>query len=71
MENIILYSKPGCPMCRILKIKLDQKGIGYKEHNTVDSIEEMKQLGITSLPVLSVDGELFQFRQAVDWVNEL
>ena len=71
MKNIILYSKPGCPRCNVLRTKLEQKGIRYEEHNSVEEMELMESLGITSAPVLSVDGEFLQFRQAVDWVNEL
>lgn len=62
---ITLYST-GCPKCKVLKKKLDEKGIKY----TVNlSVEEMMTIGITQVPVLCVDGKLLQFKQAVDWVN--
>lgn len=62
---ITLYST-GCPKCKVLKKKLDEKGIKY----TVNlSVEEMTALGITQVPVLCVNGKLLQFKQAVDWVN--
>lgn len=62
---ITLYST-GCPKCKVLKKKLDEKGIKY----TVNlSVEEMMAIGITQVPVLCVDGRLLQFKQAVDWVN--
>lgn len=62
---ITLYST-GCPKCKVLKKKLDEKGIKY----TVNlSVEEMMAIGITQVPVLCVDGKLLQFKQAVDWVN--
>ena len=67
MHDISLYST-GCPMCRVLKAKLAAKQIGYTE---VNSIDEMLALGIESVPVLSVDGELLQFKAANDWVNSL
>lgn len=62
---IILYST-GCPKCKVLKKKLDEKGIEYMVNS---SVEEMTALGITQVPVLCVNGKLLQFKQAVDWVN--
>ena len=66
MQEIILYST-GCPMCRVLKTKLTSKGIAFSENN---SIEDMLALGIETVPVLSVDGDLMLFKEANDWVNE-
>jgi glutaredoxin len=65
--DIILYST-GCPKCKILKKKLEDKNIDYVEN---DDIETMISLGIEQVPVLSVDKKLFQFAEAVKWVNEL
>lgn len=64
-DNIILYST-GCPRCEVLKDKLADKEILYTENNTVD---EMTALGITQVPVLSVNGTLYEFKEAVSWVN--
>ena len=63
--SIILYST-GCPKCKVLKSKLVDKNIEFVENN---SVETMTGLGITQVPVLSVDGTLFDFKQAVAWVN--
>lgn len=64
---IVLYST-GCPKCKILKQKLDNKNVEYRE---CDSVDEMLEIGITQVPVLSVDGELFPFAAANDWINKL
>lgn len=64
--SIILYST-GCPKCKVLKSKLESKNIEFVENN---SVEEMTGLGITQVPVLSVGGVMFDFKQAVDWVNK-
>lgn len=64
--NVILYST-GCPQCTVLKEKMDGAAIAYTENN---SKEEMSALGITHVPVLSVDGELMSFAQANKWVNQ-
>lgn len=66
MISIILYST-GCPKCSILKKKLEEKKIPY---DIVTDIKEMITLGINEVPVLSVNGELISFSNAVKWVNE-
>lgn len=64
--NVILYST-GCPKCSVLKKKLDEKSIQY----TIESNEEkMMTLGIFTVPVLSVDGSMMSFTNAVRWLNE-
>ena len=63
--DIILYST-GCPTCNVLKSKLAEKKIEFVENN---SIEDMTELGITQVPVLSVCGALLDFKKAVTWVN--
>lgn len=63
---ITLYST-GCPKCKVLKMKLDQKNIQYE---VVNDIEYMKSLGIMSVPMLKVDDEILIFAKAVEWVNK-
>ena len=65
--DVILYST-GCPRCTVLKKKLDSKDIKF---NTVTDIGEMVDLGIQSAPMLSVDGELMNFTDAIKWVNSI
>jgi len=62
---VILYST-GCPKCNVLKQKLNSKSIQYTEET---SVEKMLGMGITQVPVLSVDGKLLEFSEANDWVN--
>lgn len=64
--NVVLYST-GCPKCAVLKKKLEANAIEYQENNDVD---EMIGLGISQVPVLSVDGELLSFAEANKWVND-
>lgn len=64
-KEIILYSTD-CPKCRVLKSKLSDKGIAYKENTNVG---DMIKLGIEQVPVLSIDGILLDFKQAVNLVN--
>lgn len=48
-------------------MKLDASKMQYSIN---DNIDEMLELGFTELPMLSVDGELYHFAEAVRWVNE-
>lgn len=62
---ITLYST-GCPRCNVLKQKLDSKNI---EYTVVNDVDIMTEKGISTVPVLEVNGQLLQFKEAVDWVN--
>ena len=64
--SVVLYST-GCPKCKILKKKLDERGIRYQENT---AMEEMLSLGITYVPVLYVDDKMMDFPEAVKWIND-
>ena len=64
-ENVILYEH-GCPRCKVLKMKLDQKGVQY---TTVNDVEEMKAKGFQEAPKLEVDGVVMDFKEAVEWLK--
>lgn len=65
--KIILYTT-GCPKCGVLVTKLDNKNIEYE---VCTDTAVMASLGISQVPVLSVDGELMPFKSANDWINNL
>ena len=67
MVKVILYSTK-CPMCNVLEKKLIQKNITFEEINYVNI---MKSKGILSVPVLEVNGNIMNFKEAVNWVNTL
>lgn len=64
---IIMYST-GCPKCKVLKSKLDAKNIKYQVVGDVDAILAK---GISTVPVLEVDGKLLDFKQAVEWIGAM
>lgn len=66
MDSIKVYSLPSCGMCRLLKRELDAHGIAYDE---CQDVSQMEQLNISSVPVLSVNGKLLSFRDALAWVR--
>ena len=70
MTKCVLYST-GCPKCRVLQAKLDNKGIDYiiiNDENVV--IDTCKNTGADSLPLLEVEGKYLNFGEAIRWVGE-
>lgn len=65
--DVVFYST-GCPKCKVLKAKLDSKGIEYTIFNDVDRMVEM---GITTVPNLMIDGKLMNFKESIEWLNSL
>lgn len=65
-DSIKVYSLPTCGMCKMLKRSLDAHNIPY---TTCEDINIMAEMNIKSVPVLSVNGTLYNFKDALDWVN--
>lgn len=63
--NVILFSTH-CPKCNVLESKLKQKSIDYEEVNDVDV---MIQKGFATVPMLEVDGVVYDFKKAVEWIG--
>lgn len=61
-----LYSTK-CSKCNIVEKKLKEKNIEYFENNNVN---QMLEMGLSTVPWLEVDGEMMDFNQAVKWINE-
>lgn len=66
MNKVILYSTH-CPRCLVLTRKLQSAGILYEE---INDIEIMKAKGFMEAPKLEVDGVVYNFKEAVDWINK-
>ena len=66
MGEIILWSTH-CPRCKVLELKLKQKGIKFEENT---SVEEMTAKGFKEAPKLEVDGVVMDFKTAVEWIKE-
>ena len=65
--KVVLYSTH-CPKCNVLSSKLNEKNIQYIEETDVDT---MQSKGISTVPVLEVDGQMMDFKKAIDWVKTL
>lgn len=64
---MVVFYTTGCPKCKVLKQKLDAKGIEYEENS---SIIEMLTLGISQVPVIKVGDQLLEFVEANAWINQ-
>ena len=65
--DVVFYSTD-CPKCKVLKAKLDSKGIDYTVFNDIDRMVEM---GIVTVPDLMIDGKLMNFKESIEWLNSL
>lgn len=63
--SVVLYSTH-CPKCKVLESKLNQKSINYEENTDV---EMMTQKGFATVPKLEVDGVVYDFKEAVEWIG--
>ena len=65
--EIKLFVSKNCPRCKILKSKLEEKGIGFE---TTTEPEEIIKQGFKAVPVLKVDKKYMNYVEAVKWINE-
>lgn len=65
MEEIKLYSN-GCPKCKILKQRLDEKEIEYIERSDTGFLERNN---ILSFPVLVIGSKILKYFEAINWLK--
>lgn len=66
-DSIKVYSLPSCGMCKMLKRELDNNSIVY---TVCEDKNEMSRMNITSVPVLSINGEHFSFKDALRKIKQ-
>lgn len=57
-----------CPKCNVLKSKLTAKHISFNEINDVKTILAK---GISAVPVLEIDGQIYGFAEANSFLKTL
>lgn len=65
--NVVLYTT-GCPRCKVLESKLESASVSYEKSSDFDKLEAE---GFSAAPVLMVDDKVFDFKEAIDWVNQV
>lgn len=63
---MVTFYSTHCPKCNILEKKLKAANIDYKENNDVNI---MLSKGLRTAPALEVDGEIYTFTQAIEWLK--
>ena len=66
MREITLYTIHRCPKCAVLKQQLDMAKIEYA---LFDDVEKMITMGITTAPMLEIDGQLMDYKAAISWIH--
>lgn len=69
--NIVLYKSTTCPQCKIVKMKLDRKGLSYTEKLVDDmTAAELAEADIKGIPTMFVDGEkMTNQRLMCKWID--
>lgn len=65
MMKVVMYSTH-CPKCKVLAMKLAQKGIEFEE---IDNLDEMRRIGLKSAPALCIEGNILGFNEAIEWLK--
>lgn len=65
-SKIILYTSH-CPKCKVLSAKLDNAMIAY---DVFDDVDKMIKMGITTVPILCVDGQNMTYSESIKWIKE-
>lgn len=63
---MVTFYSTHCPKCNILEKKLKAANIDYTENNDVNI---MLSKGLRTAPALEVDGEIYTFTQAIEWLK--
>lgn len=69
--NITLYKSTTCPQCKVVKMKLDKKGLPYTEV-LVDNMDAsaLTEAGVRGIPTMFVDGEkMTNQREMCKWID--
>jgi glutaredoxin len=61
-EEVVIYTKPGCPYCKAAKADLDDRAIPYREMDVTSDPaireEAIAKAGVASVPVIVRGGEV-------------
>lgn len=62
-ENLIIYTKPGCPYCAAAKEDFAQRGLNYTEYDvSTDPARKEEAIslakGVAAVPVIVDNGEV-------------
>jgi glutaredoxin 3 len=60
-EEVVIFTKPGCPYCKAAKEDMNQKGITFTERDVTQDPavkeEAIRLAGVAAVPVIVKDGK--------------
>ena len=68
--GVIMYGTATCGKCHVLRSKLEAANIDFQYIDDIPTIKASVPVGWLSLPILNVDGQFYQFSDAIQWVNQ-
>lgn len=63
-KEVVVYSKPGCKNCTLLKMWLNAKEVDYDEVDVTQergALNKIREAGYSSLPVLEINGDFVKY----------
>ena len=63
-KEVVVYSKPNCKNCTMLKMWLDAKEIDYNEVDITQersTLSKIREAGYSSLPALEINGDFIEY----------
>lgn len=61
-EEVVIYTKPGCPYCRAAKEDMASRGVSFTEHDVTSDAsvkeEAIRLAGQAKVPVIVRGGEV-------------
>ena len=73
-KKVVVYSKPGCKNCTLLKMWLSSKEIDYNEVDVTqeqNALNKIREAGYSSLPALEVNGDFAEYEVYNDILDVL
>jgi len=64
---VVALFSTDCPKCKVLKKKLELANVSFIE---VNDVEKIVASGIQEVPSLRVDGVVYGFTAANNWLNK-
>ena len=73
-KKVVVYSKPGCRNCTLLKMWLNSKEIDYNEVDVTQeqsALNKIREAGYSSLPALEISGDFVKYEVYNDILDVL
>ena len=73
-KEVVVYSKPSCKNCTLLKMWLSAKEIDYNEVDVAqeqNALNKIREAGYSSLPALEISGDFVKYEVYNDILDVL